>query len=92
MPSTLTVSVWPQSSRVRPPPLPRALTSTEGRPGVASSNSASRPFSSAQPAMNSAISDSPAEPGTRDGLTESMAISRSARLETDMALIPLNRA
>src|SRR3954454_24966260 len=75
MPSTCTVSRWPQSSSVRPPPLPRARTITLGRPGVASSSSDSSPCSRAHPATYVAISCSPAPPSTSDGLTESMATS-----------------
>jgi hypothetical protein len=70
-----TVSVWAHSSSVRPPPLPRARTITLGRPGVASSRSASRPAARAQPATNAAISASPAPPATSAGLTESTATS-----------------
>src|SRR4051812_37312805 len=73
MPSTPTVSRCPHRSSVRPPPLPRARTSTLGRPGVFSSSSASSPPSRAQRTTKPAISSSPAPPGTSDGFTESIA-------------------
>src|SRR3954447_4625519 len=75
MPSVVTVSRWPQSSSVRPPPVPRAPTTTLGRPGVASSVCASRPASPAHAVTNAAASRSPAPPGTSEGLTESIATS-----------------
>src|SRR4051812_41164386 len=73
MPSTLTVSRCPQSISVRPPPVPRARTTTLGRPGVASSTSASSPASPAHATTTAAASRSPAPPGTSDGFTESAA-------------------
>ena len=76
MPATPTVSVCAHSSSVRPPPAPRARTTTLGRPGVASSTSASSPAARAHSTTNPAISASPAPPGTSAGLTESMATSR----------------
>ena len=78
IPSTPTVSVWPHSSSVRPPPEPGARTTTLGRPGVASSTSASSPPVRAQSAMNAAMAVSPAAPGTSAGLTESIATSRAS--------------
>src|SRR5579871_4244048 len=84
MPSTPTVSRWPQRRSVRPPPVPRARTSTLGRPGVSSRCSLSSPFSRAHASTNPAISPSPAPPATSKGLTESMATSEttsSARSE-----------
>ncbi len=51
IPSTPTVSMCPQSSSVRPPPLPRLRTITLGRPSAASSHSDSSPASAAQSAM-----------------------------------------
>ena len=44
--------------------------------------SVSRPASRAQPATKPAICDSPAPPGTSEGLTESMATSREVRSTT----------
>src|SRR3954471_454569 len=79
MPSTLTVSVCPQSISVRPPPVPRARISTLGRPGVSSRRSASSPASRAQPSTRVAISLSPAPPVTSDGFTESTATSDDSR-------------
>src|SRR5258708_5523429 len=57
----------------RPPPDPRATAITLGRPGAASSSVTSRPCCLSQPATNCAIAASPAPPGTRSGLTESLA-------------------
>ena len=64
IPSTPTVSRCPHSSSVRPPPVPRARTTTLGRPGVASSASTSRPCG-ARPGRDEARRSraSPAPPG-----------------------------
>ena len=66
----------PHSSSVRPPPLPRARTTTLGRPGVASEHVGLEPGRLGPAATKRAISASPAPPGTSEGLTESMATSR----------------
>ena len=58
-----------------PPPRPGATATTLGRPGAASTRSTSRPASPSQPATKSAISSSPAPPGTRSGFTESIETS-----------------
>src|SRR5436190_1443418 len=55
MPSTPTVSTWPHSRSVRPPPVPGARTITLGRPGVASRRSASSPASRAPAATAGVI-------------------------------------
>ena len=49
IPVTPTVSMWAFSISDLPPPDPRAVAITFGRPGAASSISTSRPARSAQP-------------------------------------------
>src|SRR5215213_54206 len=73
--STFSVAMGPFSISERPPPLPRAIATTLGRPGAASSSSTSRPASRIQSATNAATSRSPAPPGTRSGFTESIDTS-----------------
>src|SRR5262245_28781333 len=79
MPSTPTVSMCAFSSNERPPPVPRAVATTLGRPGAASTTSTSRPALAHQPETKLAISSSPAPPGTRSGLTESIATRLAMR-------------
>src|SRR3954468_4759520 len=90
MPSTVTVSMWPQSRSVRPPPEPGARTTTLGRPWMASRTSACRPWSTAHWAMKPAIFASPQPPGTSDGLTESIATSWPVSSATSAASTPPN--
>ena len=87
MPSTPTVSRWPFSISVRPPPLPRATPTTLGRPGAASSISTSSPASRIHAATYDATSPSPAPPGTRSGFTESIATSADTSSATPCAAI-----
>src|SRR5919201_408159 len=67
--------------RVRPPPEPRATPTTFQRPEATSVRSISRPASSSHPATKREISSSPAPPGTRSGLTESIRTSSAASSE-----------
>src|SRR6266542_4135796 len=76
MPSTPTVSRCALSSSERPPPVPRATPTTLGRPSTGSSIVTSSPAARSQPATKPAIAASPAPPGTRSGLTESISTSR----------------
>ena len=84
-----TVSVCAFSSRVRPPPLPRATPTTFGRFGAASSMLTSRPARSSQSATKPATSASPRAPEMRSGLTESIATS--ARASSATSLTPCRR-
>ena len=68
-----------RASSVRPPPVPRARTTTLGRPGSRSIVSASRPFASAHCETNRAISRLARAAGTSDGFTESIATSSASR-------------
>src|SRR5438270_9145423 len=70
-----TVSMCAFKSSERPPPRPRAVATTFGRPGATSQCSTSRPARSSHSATKRAIAASPAPPGTRSGLTESIATS-----------------
>ena len=75
MPSTPTVSMCAFSISAAPPPLPRAVATTLGRPGSRLVELDLEAASLSQAATNSAISASPAPPGTRSGFTESIATS-----------------
>ena len=84
IPSTPTTSMcaFRSSERPsRPPPVPTARAITFGRPGAASCTETSSPARSSHPAANAATCASPAPPGTRSGLIESMA----TRLERSSA-------
>src|SRR6476619_5885346 len=74
---------------VGPPPLPRARPTTLGRPGATSSTSTSSPASASHSATKRASSPSPAPPGTRSGLTESIRTSSAA---SSVRLDELNRS
>ena len=73
MPATPTVSVCAFSISVRPPPDPRAVATTFGRPGSVSSIEPRGRCSASQPATKWAISSSPGAPGINAGLTDSIA-------------------
>ncbi len=74
-----TVSRCPSRRIVRPPPVPRAVARTVGRPGVPSRTRTSKPRARSHAATCAATAVSPAAPGTRSGLVESMRISSAAR-------------
>ena len=57
-----TVSVWASRSSVRPPPSPRAVAITFGRPGATSETATSRPAFRSQSATSRPISSSPPPP------------------------------
>src|SRR6266851_2590112 len=61
------------SKRERPPPLPRTMPTTLGRPGCGSSMLTSRPARVSQSATKRAISPSPGPFATRSGLIELIA-------------------
>src|SRR5436309_15029752 len=82
MPVTPTVSRCALSISERPPPPPRSVATTLGRPGSGSTSSTSRPASINQPATKEASAASPAAPATSSGLIESMATSRPVRSAT----------
>src|SRR5947208_522875 len=90
MPATPTVSICALSSKERPPPVPCAIPTTLGRPGLGSSNITSTPACSSQLATKCAISRSPAPPGTKSGLTESMATSCCKRVVISFIQIALS--
>jgi hypothetical protein len=70
--------MWAFSISERPSPVPRATPMTLGRPHADSTVSTSSPAPLNQSATNSAISRSPAPPGTRSGFTEFMDTNRCA--------------
>src|SRR4029079_12072003 len=82
MPSTPTVSVWPQSIRVGPSPAPSAIATTLTRPGAISSTRTSKPARRIHCPMHCAIAASPAPPSTSEGFTESIATSSRSRSTT----------
>ena len=93
IPSTPTVSMWPQSISVRPGASRLATTPTTfGRPGATSVTSTSMPAAVSADAIRSATPASPAPPGTSEGLTESIATrSRSNRTAVSKRSAPLER-
>ena len=92
MPSTPTVSVWPQSIRVGPGAAPSAIATTFGLPAATSSTSTSKPACRRYVASQSAIAASPAAPGTSDGFTESMATSSRVSASGSITRIRLDYA
>src|SRR5579864_8683898 len=84
MPAAPTVSVWPFNKRDRPRrgSRPRSTATTLGRPGSASSTVTSRSSARQAEASTPAISASPPPPGTKTGLTDGTATSRSSRPNT----------
>src|SRR5215203_7235707 len=75
MPSTPTVSRWPQNMSVGPGCLPSSTPTTLGRPGSISCSSTSSPQLRIDAATAAATWPSPAPPGTSEGLTESIETS-----------------
>ena len=78
MPSTPTVSRWPQNINDGPGARPSSTPMTLGRPGAASCSTTSSPAPAMAARATSAASASPGAPGTSDGLTE-FAAMRSRR-------------
>jgi hypothetical protein len=81
IPTTPTVSVWPQNISVRPFVRPSSTPTTFGRPGATDSTTTSSPLFRISAATRSAIAASPGAPSTSVGFTELIATkSRSRRI------------
>ena len=84
IPATPTVSMCALSISERPPPHPRAIATTLGRPGASSDSVVSRPARSHHSATKRAIASSPEPPATTSGLIDSIATSCAASSATSL--------
>ena len=78
IPSMPTVSRWALSMSERPPPAPRSLPITLGRPGCDSRVVTSSPSRRSAPATYVAMAPSPGAPGTSEGLIELIRINSAS--------------